>query len=126
MWRRSKLRVLIPIPTKDADKKAFNKTKKTWEKYLEKIRIDANLVVFACNQNSRELNSALRSDKVKSVNTKLTLMSMRRDPEEVDSGDETHSEAFDLDAWLLQCKIRIRKIENCILVWNAGMAVINE
>ena len=92
--------------------------------YLEKIRINATVVVFHCQQTSRDLNAALKT-KVKSDNTKLTLMSMRRDPE-VRDDNKAFPDRIEWDKWLLQCRQRIRDIDNCILVWNAGIAVLKE
>jgi len=126
MWRKCKLRVLIPIPPDEKDFKAHKRTKVTWDKYLEKIRISAVVEVFICPQTSSDLNYALRNS-VNNDQTKLTLMSMRRDPEvSEDEGDVLIPKKVDLDAWLEQCRVRVRGIDSCIFVWNAGMAVIQE
>lgn len=52
-------------------------------------------------------------------------MSMRRDPES-EEADTAVPDKIEWDRWLIQCRERIRDIDNCILVWNAGMAVIGE
>ncbi len=82
------------------------------------------MVVFQCSQTSRDLNTALKT-KILNENTKLTLMSMRRDPES-EEADTAVPDKIEWDRWLIQCRERIRDIDNCILVWNAGMAVIGE
>ena len=125
------MRLLIPIPTDESDTKAYNQTKATWLEYLGKIRIAANVVVFHCLQTSKALNYALRF-KVYSKWTKLTLLSMRRDPDhgaDIDHHGPDNAmlpKRLDLDNWLLQCRQRIRSMESCMFLWNAGMPVINE
>ena len=94
--------------------------------YLRKVRISASVVVFHCLQTSKKLNEALRTE-VHSEWTKLTLLSMRRDPD-VNEGmdDNPIPKHINLDEWLIQCRQRIRAMENCVFLWNAGMAVIQE
>ncbi len=130
MWRKCLLRVLIPLPVEESNKKVYNETRKAWCNYLDKIRIVAFVQLFQCDQDSTSLNHALKT-VVKSEWTKLTLMSMRRDPEapkEHGAGHEAHEAAkqVEWENWLNQCQHRIRGIDNCILVWNAGMAVVGE
>ena len=120
------MRLLIPIPTDESDTKAYNETRHIWREYLGKIRISANVVVFHCLQTSNDLNQALRF-KVNNDWTKLTLLSMRRDPDPRGNHDASQlPKRLDLDNWLLQCRQRIRNMESCMFLWNAGMPVINE
>jgi hypothetical protein len=118
------LRVLIPVPG-EVDETAFKHTRVAWLAYLEEIRIQALVIVFRCQPTSLNLNGALRY-KVRSDQTRMTLISMRRDPTTDDKDPALHDGKVNLDRWLLQCQQRTRELENCIFLWNAGISVIYE